>query len=50
MKEWIVDLYPIGKGTPTKIRIFAANQAHAVKIAKEMYPNYHTGSIKLVQN
>jgi len=50
MKEWIVDLYPVGKGFPTKTRVFAANQAAAVKIAKEMYPSYHTGTVKQVSS
>ena len=42
MKEWIVDLHPIGGGFPTKTRVFAANQAAAIKIAKEMNPKYRT--------
>lgn len=49
MKEWIIDLYPIGGGQPTKTRVFAANQAAAIKIAKEMHPEYRTGSIKPVK-
>lgn len=46
MKEWIVDLYPIGGGFPSKTRIFAGNQAAAIKIAKEMNPKYRTGNVK----
>ena len=46
MKEWIVDLYPRGGGLPTKTRVFAANQAAAIKIAREMNPGYRTGSVK----
>ena len=48
MKEWVVDLYPIGGGMPTKARVFAANQAAAIKLAKEMYPKYRTGAVKPV--
>lgn len=50
MKEWLVDLYPIGKGSPTKTRVFAANQAHAMKVAKEMHPNYRPFSAKLISD
>ena len=46
MKEWIVDLFPIGGGMPTKVRVFAPNQAAAIKLAKDLHPNYRTGSIK----
>jgi len=46
MKEFLIDLYPKKGGTPTKTRVFAPNQAAAIKIAKEMNPNYKTGSIK----
>ena len=47
MKEYIVDLYPIGGGLRTKTRIFAGNEAGAIKIAREMNPKYRTGSVKL---
>jgi hypothetical protein len=46
MKEYVVDLHPIGGGSQTKIRVFASNPAHAIKIAREIYPNYRTGSVK----
>ena len=46
MKEYIVDLYPIGGGLPTKTRIFAPNQAAAIKIAKQQNPKYRTGAVK----
>lgn len=46
MKEWIVDLYKKSGGIPTKTRIFAPNQAAAIKLAKDMNPNYRTGSVK----
>ncbi len=46
MREWIVDLYNKSGGLPTKTRIFAANQGAAIKLAKEMNPNYRTGSVK----
>lgn len=48
MREWIVDLYKVGGGLPSKTRVFAANQAAAIKIAKEMNPGYRTGSVKSV--
>lgn len=50
MKEWLIDLYPIQIGVPTKVRVFAANQAQALKVAKEMYPQYKPGSIKQISN
>ncbi|WP_298156159.1 hypothetical protein [Flavobacterium sp.] len=47
MKEWIVDLYPIGgAGQRTKVRIFAANQSAALRTAREMNPRYRTGNVK----
>ena len=46
MREWIVDLHPIGGGLPTKTRVFAGNQAAAIKIAKEQNPDYRTGGVK----
>lgn len=46
MKEYVVDLHPIGGGSQTKTRVFASNPAHAIKIAKEMYPKYRTGTVK----
>lgn len=48
MKEWIVNLHPIGGGIPTKTRVFSGNQAVAIKIAKEQNPKYRTGSVTLV--
>ncbi|MBZ9632540.1 hypothetical protein LB465_17305 [Salegentibacter sp. LM13S] len=45
MKEWIVNLHPKGGGLLTKTRVFAANQGAALKIAREMNPNYRTGSV-----
>ena len=48
MKEYIIDLYKIGGGQPSKTRVFAANQAAAIKIAREMNPQYKTGAIKEV--
>lgn len=48
MKEYIVDLHPINGDSQTKTRVFASNPAHAIKIAREMYPNYRTGSVKSV--
>ncbi len=50
MQEWIVDLIPIGGGTPTKVRLFAPNQASARKIAKEIYSNYRIGGVKPMSN
>ena len=50
MKEWIVDLWPIGGGIPTKVRLIASNQAAAIKLAKELYSSYRTGSVKLLNN
>lgn len=49
MKEFIVDLYKKGGGLPTKTRVFAGNAAGAIKIAKEMNPDYRTGSAKEVK-
>ena len=46
MKEYIIDLYKKGGGLPTKTRVFAANQAAAIKIAREENPNHKTGAIK----
>lgn len=49
MKEFIVDLYKKSGGMPTKMRIFAPNFSSALKIAKEMNPNYRTGSVKPIK-
>jgi hypothetical protein len=46
MKEWIVDLFPKGGGIQTKTRVFASNQAAAIKLAKGLYPNHRTGAVK----
>ena len=46
MKEYLIDLYKKGGGLPSKTRVYAANQAAAIKIAREMNPNYKTGAIK----
>lgn len=46
MAEWIVDLWPKGKGAPIKVRLFASNQAAAIQAAKEMYPQYRPGAVK----
>lgn len=46
MKEFIVDLLPIGGGFRTKIRVFAATESGAVVIAKQMNPNYRIGRAK----
>lgn len=50
MKEWIVDLYPIGGGMRTKVRIFAANQSAALRTAREMNPKYRTGNVQPANN
>lgn len=47
MKEFLVDIKKIG--LHTKARIFASNQAHAFRLAKEMYPDYRIGSIKEIK-
>ena len=49
MNEFIVDLYKIGGGLPTKTRVFAGNQSAAIKIAKEMNPGYRVGAVKPVK-
>lgn len=46
MKEYIIDLYKKGGGTPSKVRLFAGNAAAALKVAKNMHPDYRTGGIK----
>ncbi len=46
MKEYLIDLYNKKGGLPSKTRVFASNQAAAIKIAREMNPNYKTGAIK----
>ncbi len=48
MKEYIVDLFPKKSGLSTKTRVFAVNQSAALKLAKEMYPNYRAGAVKPV--
>ncbi len=47
MKEFLVDIKKTG--LHTKARIFASNQAHAFRLAKEMYPDYRIGSIKEIK-
>jgi hypothetical protein len=49
MKEYLVNLHPIGGGFPTKTRVFAGNAAAAVKIAKNMNPNYRVGAVEQVE-
>lgn len=46
MKEYLIDLYKKTGGLPSKTRVFAPNQASAIKTAREMNPNYRTGAIK----
>jgi hypothetical protein len=46
MKEWIIDLYPIGGGFKTQTRLSAANQSAALLSARKLYPTHRTGSIK----
>lgn len=48
MKEWIVDLYPVGGGFKTATRVFAANASAALLTARQMNPNYRTGGFKQV--
>jgi type I site-specific restriction endonuclease len=48
MKEYLIDLYKKTGGLPTKTRVFASNQASALKIAKQMNPDYRTGGIKQI--
>lgn len=49
MKEWIVDLYPIGGGFKTQTRLFATNQSAALLTARKLYPNHRTGSVKPIK-
>lgn len=46
MKEFLIDLYPKKGGSPSKTRIYAANQAAALRSAKQQNPNFKTGAIK----
>lgn len=46
MKEFLVDLWPRKGGHPSKVRVFAFNAADAIVKARQMYPDYSTGSAK----
>lgn len=46
MKEFLIDLYPRGGGSLSKIRVFAPNQAAAMRTAKQQNPKFKIGGIK----